>query len=196
MLRMWLGLPFPSIASIPRCVCTHPIDTTCVHLLCHAHGNECTWTHDAVHDTFVTITKDLSFHVGWEQLHTFPSTTFHFYQHYVHQRRNSHPSRHCHCKLNTSGFTSLIMHNLKICCLRSNSSQRKEVSQSIPHWPFLPLSNWGVWMSNKQADVFLHNYANAMWNIKRLEGPPLFILVTFLYQKIQLHCKECKHFPS
>ncbi len=31
-------------------------------------------------------------------------------------------------------------------------------------------------MSNKQIDVFLHNYANAMRNIKRLEGPLLFVL--------------------
>jgi hypothetical protein len=36
---------------------------------------------------------------------------------------------------------------------------------------------------NKQVDVLLHNYANAMWNFKRLEGFPLFVLVIFIYKK-------------
>jgi hypothetical protein len=26
-------------------------------------------THDAIHDTFVTIVKDFNFHMGWKQLH-------------------------------------------------------------------------------------------------------------------------------
>jgi hypothetical protein len=42
-----------------------------IHLLCCLHGNEHTKTHDAIRNTFV-----VSFHVGWEQLHEFPSTTF------------------------------------------------------------------------------------------------------------------------
>jgi hypothetical protein len=33
---------------------------------------------------------------------------------------------------------------------------------------------------HKQVDVFLHNCANAIWNLKGPEGPPLFVLVTFL----------------
>jgi hypothetical protein len=32
VLQMWLGLPYPSIVGIPRCVCTHPINTIGVHL--------------------------------------------------------------------------------------------------------------------------------------------------------------------
>jgi hypothetical protein len=47
-----------------------------IYLLLCAHGNECTWTHDVVHDTFVTIVRDDGFHVGWEQLHVFPSNMF------------------------------------------------------------------------------------------------------------------------
>jgi hypothetical protein len=35
-----------------------------------------TWTHDAIHNTFVVIVQDIDFRVGWEQLHVFPSTTF------------------------------------------------------------------------------------------------------------------------
>jgi hypothetical protein len=38
--RTWFGLPHPSIASILRCVCTHPINPMGIHLLCCAHGNE------------------------------------------------------------------------------------------------------------------------------------------------------------
>jgi hypothetical protein len=59
-------------------MCTHPIDLVGIHVLHYAHGNEHTWTHDAVHDTFITIMWDIGFHMGQEQLHTLPSTTFNF----------------------------------------------------------------------------------------------------------------------
>jgi hypothetical protein len=59
-------------------------------------------------------------------------------RHYVHQRWNSHLSWHCHCQPNTSKFTSLILHNLKICCLWSSSSQKKELSRPTPHWSIPP----------------------------------------------------------
>jgi hypothetical protein len=75
-LRTWLGLPHPSIASIPWCVCTHPIDPMGIHFLFCAYNNKCTRTHDVIHDTFVTITWNVGFHVGWEQLHVLLSTTF------------------------------------------------------------------------------------------------------------------------
>ncbi len=39
---------------------------------------------------------------------------------------------------------------------------------------------------NKQADVFLHGCANAMWDFKRPKGPPFFLLVTFLHKKISI----------
>jgi hypothetical protein len=34
--------------------------------------------------------------------------------------------------------------------------------------------------------VFLHNCANATWDLKGPKGLPLFILVTFLWQKISI----------
>jgi hypothetical protein len=40
------------------------------------HGNERTRTYDAIHDTFAAIAWNVSFHVRWEQLHAFLSTTF------------------------------------------------------------------------------------------------------------------------
>jgi len=75
-LCMELGLPHPSIASIPQCVCTHPINPMCIHLLHCVHGNKCTRTHDAIHDTFVTIARNVGFRMKQEQLHALPSTTF------------------------------------------------------------------------------------------------------------------------
>jgi hypothetical protein len=40
-----------------------------IHLLHCAHGNECTRTHDVVHDNFVAIMRDVGFHVNQEHLH-------------------------------------------------------------------------------------------------------------------------------
>ncbi len=47
-----------------------------IHLLHCVHGNEHIKTHDAVRDTFATITRDAGFHMGREQLHVLPSTIF------------------------------------------------------------------------------------------------------------------------
>jgi hypothetical protein len=47
-----------------------------IHLLCCVHGNERIGTHDAIHDTFVAVVWDASFHMGRKQLHALPSTTF------------------------------------------------------------------------------------------------------------------------
>jgi hypothetical protein len=74
--RAWLGPPQLLIANIPWCVCTHPIDPMGVHFLCCVHGNKHTRTHDAIHDTFFVIARNVDLHVGWEQLHAFPSITF------------------------------------------------------------------------------------------------------------------------
>jgi len=73
---MWLGLPHFSIACIPQCLCTHPINLMCIHLLYYIHGNVCMGTHDVVCNTFVTIAWNIGFHVGQEQLHVFLSIAF------------------------------------------------------------------------------------------------------------------------
>jgi hypothetical protein len=73
---MQLGLFYPSIANIPQCVCTHPINLMGIHLLHCVHGNEHIKTHDVIRDTFATIAQDVGFHVGQEQLHALLSTTF------------------------------------------------------------------------------------------------------------------------
>ncbi len=75
VLRTQLKLLHLSIVNLPQCVCTHPIDPMGIHLLCCAHGNECMGTHDAIHNTFATIARDVGFHMGQLQLHALPSTT-------------------------------------------------------------------------------------------------------------------------
>jgi len=74
--RTWFGLPHPLIASVPQCVCTHPINLIGIHLLHCVHDNEHIGTHVAIHNNFDAITWDVSFHMKWNQLHAFLSITF------------------------------------------------------------------------------------------------------------------------
>jgi hypothetical protein len=51
-----------------------------IHLLCCAHGNEHTRTHDVVHDIFITTMRNVGFHMEQKQLHVFvlaTSNSFH-----------------------------------------------------------------------------------------------------------------------
>jgi len=47
-----------------------------IHLLPCVHGNKHTKTHDAIHNTFATIARDVGFHVGGEKIHSFLSNLF------------------------------------------------------------------------------------------------------------------------
>jgi hypothetical protein len=47
-----------------------------IRILCCVHDDECIGTHDEIHDTFDAIVQNVSFHVGWKQLHVFPSNMF------------------------------------------------------------------------------------------------------------------------
>jgi hypothetical protein len=51
---------------------------------------------------------------------------------------------------------------------------------------FLPLTIDVFGCLLKQADVFLHNHANAIWSFKGPKGPPFSISVTFLCQRISI----------
>jgi hypothetical protein len=44
--------------------------------LCNVHGNKCTGTHDAICDTFIAVARDVSFHMGHEQLQVLRTITF------------------------------------------------------------------------------------------------------------------------
>jgi hypothetical protein len=60
----------------PPPMCAHPIDPIGIHPLHCAHDNECTRTHDVVHNTIGAITQDVNFRMGRKQLHAFPLTIF------------------------------------------------------------------------------------------------------------------------
>ncbi len=66
-------------------------------------------------------------------------------QHCAYQNGHSHFSQCCHCWPNTNGFTSPILRNSRICCLRCSSSQGKELLQTTPHWSIPSFNNWGIW---------------------------------------------------
>jgi hypothetical protein len=59
-----LGLPNPLITGILQCVYTHPINLMGIHFLPCIHGNKHIGTHDAICNTFATITQNVGFHVG------------------------------------------------------------------------------------------------------------------------------------
>ncbi len=67
----------------------------------------------------------------------------------------------------------------------SNVAQAKEMSYHNwhPTNQFFPLAIEIFWCLQKCVCVFLHNCAKAIWNLKRLDDFPLFVLVTYLRQK-------------
>ncbi len=69
-----------------------------------------------------------------------------------------------------------------------DAAQTKERSYCNQHSTdqFLPLAIEVFGCLQKHVDVFLHNYANAIWSLKGIEGPHLFTLVTFLCQKVSI----------
>jgi hypothetical protein len=65
-----------------------------------------------------------------------------------------------------------------------------------------PLINSSLWQlrfldASTNKLMSFYTTVNTNWSFRRLEGPPLSILVTFLHKKkFQLHYKRCKHTPS
>jgi hypothetical protein len=160
-LQTQLGLSHPSIASIPQCVYTYPINPMDIHFLWCTHDNECKWTHDTIHNTFITIVKNASFHVGQEQLHAFLSTMFNS----SHQQINivlvkitfthSHLNWHYHCEPNESRFISPFLCNSRIYYFLMWLKPKKELWWSTPHWSIPPYNNWSIWMfTQKNQCVF------------------------------------------
>jgi uncharacterized protein (DUF2237 family) len=199
-LHTWFGLPHPSIASILRCVCTHPINPMGIHLLCCALGNEHIGTHNVIHDTFVAIAWDVGFHVGQKQLHVLLSTTFNSSSqspHYVDQKWHSHLGQHCHCQPNASGFTSLILCNSRICYIGHNSSQGKELSQPTPHWSIPPFSNQNIWLLTQTGWCVLTRLCQCHLELEGVRKPSSFYLGHFSSLNFfWSHYKGCRCLPS
>jgi hypothetical protein len=184
--HMLLGLPHPSIVGIFQCVCIHRIDLMGIHLLRCIHGNEHIGTHDVICRHCVrcwlshgmrTITCVSFNHIQFLSLMNW---------HYAHQRWHSHPSQCCHYRLNVSGFASLILHNLRICYFRLILNNKMSYHNWHPTNQFLPFVIEIFCCLRKHVNVFLHDFANAIWSLKGAKGPHLSTLITFLCQKISI----------
>jgi hypothetical protein len=148
---MQLKLPHPSIASIFWCVWTHPIDPMDIHFLRCAHSDKHTRTQDTICNQhlcchyvkcwFPCGTKTITY-ASFNHIELLSLTNWH----YAYQRWHLHLSERCYCWSNVIKFISLILRNSRICYLRCNSSQRKDLLQLTPHWSISPLSNWGIWL--------------------------------------------------
>ncbi len=70
----------------------------------------------------------------------------------------------------------------------SDVTQTKERSYCNQHPidQFLPLTIEVFGCLHKHVDVFLHDCANGIWSLKRLEGPHLSTLITFLHQIVSI----------
>jgi hypothetical protein len=198
-LCTWLGPPHPLIVGIHQCMCIHLIDFMGIHLLRYAHGNEHIKTHDVIHDTFATIVWGANFHVGQEQLHTLPSTTFNF----SHWRVD--------IVLTKDGIytlTNVVIVDLMWVDLLPDLAQFKYLSPSMqlktkkkgvittdtPPINF-PLAIELYGYLHKHADVFTL-LCQCHSKLERAKGPHLYTLVIFFIKKFQLHYKGCKHPPS
>jgi hypothetical protein len=145
-----------------------------IHLLRFVHGNECIGTHDVICDIFVAIAWDVGFHVGREQLHALPSIIFNPF----HRRVN--------IVFNKDGIRTLT--NVVIVDpMRANllfqscviQAKEKNYRNWHPTNQFLPLAIEVFDCLDKHVNVFLHDYANAIWSLKRTKSLSSFYLGHF-----------------
>jgi hypothetical protein len=190
---MRLGLPDPLI-------CVHTSHWFYgYHLLHCAHGNKCTGTYDAIHNTFVAITRDVNFHVGQKQLHAFPSITFNSFRQQINIVLTKDGIRNlANVIIIDPMWTNLFWFCTTQGFVTSDVTQAKEKNYHNRHPidQFLPLAIEVFGCLHKHADVFLHNHANVIWNLKGTKSPHLFTLVTFLHWKVSITWQRCKCFPS
>jgi hypothetical protein len=194
MFQTWFGLPHPSIVGIFQCVCTHPINVINVHLLHCTHENERMGTHDAVCNIFATIAWDVIFHVGRKQLDTLPLTTFHSFCQWV-DILLTKDGIHTVVDVVITDPTWVYL----LCWFYTTwgfvtfevaQAKKKSYCDQHPTNHFLPLAINVFGCLEKQANVFLHDCANAMWNFKRLKSLLLFVLVIFFHKKILITLQE------
>jgi len=70
--------------------------------------------------------------------------------------------------------------------LHATQAKERSYRNQHPIDQFLPLKIDVFGYLHKHADVFLHDCANTIWNLKGIEGPHLSTLVTFLRQKVSI----------
>ncbi len=77
------GLPQPSIASVPQCICTHPIDPMDIHLLRCVCDNKHIETHDVICDTLLPLCMMLASRWVENNYMHFPSNMFNSFRQQV-----------------------------------------------------------------------------------------------------------------
>jgi len=145
-----------------------------IHLLRFVHGNEYIGTHDVICDIFVAIAWDATFHVGQEQLHALLSITFNPSRQWVNIVFNKDGI----CTLTNVVIVDPMRANL---LFQSCVTQAKE--KNYRNWhptnQFLPLAIEVFDCLHKDVDVFLHDYTNAIWSLRRTKSPSFFYLGHF-----------------
>lgn len=139
--------------------------------------------HDAILNTFVSITWKIGFHVvqksgacsSIKNVQLLSSTNqYDIYQNGVHTLVNLITIKPTQVDIlvrsySTQGF------------IASKAIHTKERSYCDQH-PTLVIEVFGY--LHKQGDAFLHDCVNVVWSLKGPKHPPLSILVTYFYQKI------------
>jgi hypothetical protein len=147
-------------------------------------------THDVIRNIFASIVQDVGYHVGWKQLHVLSSTMFNSFCPQVdivltiddiHTVANVVIVDPTHVD-----FTSLILHNSKICYLNAIQAKERSYRKWHPIDHLFPLIIEVFKCLHKQVDVFLRDCDTTIWSLKGLKGPPLYVLITFLHKKISI----------
>jgi len=141
-----------------------------IHFLHCTHGNEHIGIHDAVCNTFVTIVRNASFHVGWGQLQALFSTILNS----SYSRVDIVFTKDGICILIDIVIVDPMRANI---FLRSFTTQRfvafdviqtkeRNYYDQHPTNRFLSLAIEVFGCLHKQANVLLHKCANAIWSLK------------------------------
>jgi hypothetical protein len=77
-LHIRLGFPCPLTLKVTHCLYGQALNVVKSHLLICSHGGEWIASHDVVQNAFVSIAKDIRFHVSHEQTHVLPSPSLVF----------------------------------------------------------------------------------------------------------------------
>jgi hypothetical protein len=171
-----------------------------IHILRCVHGNKRIRTHDAICGTFTTIARDVVFHMGQEQLHALPSTTFNSFCWWV------------NIVLTKDGICTLAhivivdptrMDLLPWSCaiqgfVASNAIQvkKRHFYNQHPTNQFLPLTIEVFGYLDKMSMCF---YMIVLMPFGTWRGQKVFIFLRwslFFVKKFQSHYKGCKRLPS
>ncbi len=83
MLWTKLGLSHPLVLGLTHYICGHPLNPMGIHLLHCTHGGEKTTSHNVIRDAFMSIVRDVRFHILQEQTHILRPPSFQFFYQWI-----------------------------------------------------------------------------------------------------------------